>query len=44
MVARSDYPKDEVDVCLSVMVEFMTLLGSLRTTLLLWEDGFLIFS
>lgn len=30
MVKQSNYPKDDVDACLSVMVELMTLLGEFR--------------
>lgn len=45
MVTRSDYPKDEVDACLSVMVEFMTLLGSFKDNIVIvggWVPYFLI--
>ncbi|HDJ23742.1 MAG TPA: hypothetical protein ENF17_07625 [Candidatus Aminicenantes bacterium] len=44
MVTRSDYKKDEVEICLSVMVELMTLLGPYRDHLVLvggWVPYFL---
>ena len=45
MVTRSDYPKDEVEACLSVLVEFMTLLGEFKDSIVLvggWVPYFLI--
>jgi hypothetical protein len=45
MVTRSDYPKNEVDACLSVLVEFMTLLGEFKDSIVLvggWVPYFLI--
>jgi len=44
VVTRSDYKKDEVEICLSVMVELMTLLGPYRDHLVLvggWVPYFL---
>jgi hypothetical protein len=44
MVTRSDYPKDEVEACLSVLVEFMTLLGDFKDSIVLvggWVPYFL---
>jgi hypothetical protein len=31
MVTKTDYPKDEVNACLSVLIELMTTLGRGRT-------------
>jgi hypothetical protein len=45
MVTRSDYPKDEVEACLSVLVEFITLLGEFKDSIVLvggWVPYFLI--
>jgi len=45
MVTRSNYPKNEVEACLSVLVEFMTLLGEYRESIVLiggWVPYFLI--
>jgi hypothetical protein len=45
MVTRSDYPKNEVEACLSVLVEFMTLLGEFKASIVLvggWVPYFLI--
>jgi hypothetical protein len=45
MVTRSDYPKNEVEACLSVLVEFMTLLGEFKDSIVLvggWVPYFLI--
>jgi len=45
MVTRSDYPKDEVEACLSVLVEFMTVLGEYKDSIVLvggWVPYFLI--
>jgi len=45
MVTRSDYPKDEVEACLSVLVEFITVLGEYRDSIVLvggWVPYFLI--
>lgn len=45
MVTRADYPKDEVEACLSVMVEVMTVLGEFRDSIALvggWVPYFLI--
>ena len=45
MVTRSDYPKNEVEACLSVLVEFMTLLGEFKNSIVLvggWVPYFLI--
>jgi hypothetical protein len=45
MVTRSDYPKNEVEACLSVLVEFMTLLGEFKDSIVLvggWVLYFLI--
>lgn len=44
MVTKSDYPKDEVEGCLSVMVEVVTLLGEFRDHIALvggWVPYFL---
>jgi hypothetical protein len=44
MVTKTDYPKDEVEACLSVMVELMTLLGAFRESIVLvggWVPYFL---
>lgn len=44
MVTKTDYPKDEVGACLSVMVELMTLLGAFRNSIVLvggWVPYFL---
>lgn len=44
MVTKTDYPKDEVAACLSVMVELMTLLGAFRESIVLvggWVPYFL---
>ena len=30
MVKRSDYPQDAVEMCLSVLVEFMTIVGAYK--------------
>jgi len=35
MVTRSNYPKNEVEACLSVLVEFMTILGEYRESIVL---------
>jgi len=45
MVTRSDYPKNEVEACLSVLVEFMTLLGEFKESIVLvggWVPYFFI--
>ena len=45
MVTRSNYPKNEVEACLSVLVEFMTILGEYRESIVLiggWVPYFLI--
>ena len=45
MVTGSDYPKNEVEACLSVLVEFMTLLGEFKDSIVLvggWVPYFLI--
>ncbi len=45
MVTRSDYPKNEVEACLSVLVEFMTVLGEYKDSIVLvggWVPYFLI--
>jgi hypothetical protein len=45
MVTRSDYPKNEVEAYLSVLVEFMTLLGEFKDSIVLvggWVPYFLI--
>ena len=45
MVTKADYPKDEVEACLSVMVELMTVLGEFRDSIALvggWVPYFLI--
>ena len=45
MVMRSDYQKEEVDICLSVLIELMTILGSFRENMVLiggWTPWFLI--
>jgi len=45
MVTRSDYHKNEVEACLSVLVEFMTLLGEFKDSIVLvggWVPYFLI--
>lgn len=45
MVTRLDYIKKEVDICLSVMVEIMTILGEYRDSIVLvggWVPYFLI--
>jgi len=45
MVTRADYPKDEVEACLSVMVELMTVLGEFRDSIALvggWVPYFLL--
>ncbi|HDT12449.1 MAG TPA: hypothetical protein ENO01_02205 [Candidatus Marinimicrobia bacterium] len=45
MVTRSDYASDEVDICLSVMVELLTVIGELRDHVVLvggWVPYFLI--
>ena len=45
MVTRSDYPKNEVEACLSVLVEFMTVLGEHKDSIVLvggWVPYFLI--
>jgi hypothetical protein len=45
MVTKADYPKDEVEACLSVMVEVMTVLGEFRDSIALvggWVPYFLI--
>ena len=45
MVTRSDYPKDEVEACLSVLGEFRTLLGEFKDSIVLvggWVPYFLI--
>jgi len=45
MVTRSDYPRNEVEACLSVLVEFMTLLGEFKGSIVLvggWVPYFLI--
>jgi hypothetical protein len=45
MVTRSDYPKNEVEACLSVLVEFMTLLGEFKDSIVPvggWVPYFLI--
>jgi len=45
MVTRVDYPKDAVGACLSVMVEFVTLLGEFRDNIVLvggWVPYFLV--
>jgi len=44
-VTKSDYPKNEVEACLSVLVEFMTLLGEFKESVVLvggWVPYFLI--
>ncbi len=44
MVTKVDYPQDEVEACLSVMVELMTLLGAFRDSIVLvggWMPYFL---
>ena len=44
MVTKADYPKDEVEACLSVMVEVMTVLGEFRDSIALvggWVPYFL---
>lgn len=44
MVTKADYPKDEVEACLTVMVELMTLLGEFRDSIVLvggWVPYFL---
>ena len=44
MVTKADYRRDEVEICLSVMVEFMTVLGDFRDSLVLvggWVPYFL---
>lgn len=45
MVTRSNYPKNEVEACLSVLFEFMTILGEYRESIVLiggWVPYFLI--
>lgn len=45
MVIKSDYRKQEVDICLSVLLELMTILGSFREHMVLvggWIPWFLI--
>jgi len=45
MVTKADYRKDEVEICLSVMVELMTLLGEFRDHIVLvggWVPYFLL--
>ena len=45
MVTRSDYQKDAVDACLSVMIEVMTILGEFRDHIVLiggWVPFFLL--
>lgn len=45
MVTRTDYPKTEVEACLSVIVELMTVLGEYRDSIVLvggWVPYFLI--
>jgi len=45
MVTKADYRKDEVETCLSVMVELMTLLGEFREHIVLvggWVPYFLL--
>lgn len=45
MVTKTDYPKDAVEACLSVMVELMTLLGEFRNNIVLvggWVPYFLV--
>ena len=44
MVTKTDYRRDEVEICLSVMVELMTVLGDFRDSLVLvggWVPYFL---
>ena len=44
MVTRSDYPRDAVEMCLSVLVEFMTILGAYKEDVVLiggWVPYFL---
>jgi len=44
MVTKADYKKDEVEICLSAIVEFMTILGEFRDNLVLvggWVPYFL---
>ncbi len=41
MVTRHDYGKSEVNACLSVLVELMTILGEFRDSIVLvggWKD------
>ncbi len=45
MVNQSNYPKDEVEACLSVMVELMTLFGEFRDYFVIvggWVPYFLV--
>jgi len=45
MVTKLDYIKKEVDICLSVMVEIMTILGEYRDSIVLvggWVPYFMI--
>ena len=45
MVTRSDYQKDAVNACLSVMIEVMTILGEFRDHIVLiggWVPFFLL--
>ena len=45
MVTKSDYTSDEVEICLSVMVELMTVIGELRDHVVLvggWVPYFLL--
>ncbi len=44
MVTRSDYPQDTVEICLSVLVEFMTIVGAYKEDVVLiggWVPYFL---
>lgn len=44
MVTRSDYPRDAVEICLSVLVEFMTIVGAYKEDVVLiggWVPYFL---